>query len=57
MRQSEYRRVLLRQEKARAAKQAAEEERKAQSLWQKAKTAKRWIFFLLVQSLLTNRNK
>ena len=51
MKDEEYERFLRRHEKKPA------QEKQIMTVWQAVRSAKKWIFFLLVQALLTNRNR
>lgn len=51
MKDEEYERFLRRHEKRPA------QEKQRMTVWQAIRSAKKWILFLLVQALLTNRNR
>jgi hypothetical protein len=53
MRESEFRRFLRRQE----AREAGKKEQEKIDVWVVVKGAKKWAIFLLVNALLTNRNR
>ena len=51
VKEDEYQRFLRRHEKRPV------QEKQRMTVWQAIRSAKKWIFFLLVQALLTNRNR
>lgn len=57
MRQSEFRRLLQQQEKRRQMEQKRKDEAREMSWWRALKAAKRWIMFLVINSILTNNRK
>ena len=57
MKESDFQKFVLQQEKRRVREKQLKEEARKRSLWQTLVAAKKWLMFLVINSVLTNNRK